>query len=179
MADEHELPEGLRRAATDPGSDPAAAAARGLRLLAEVRGPLVDGLAGALGAWLGARATEVLGAWRPSAATGAVRADLARAAAAATVRVAGEVDALLALDPAEQRATPLSIVRSAHREPGAVLAALGVPHVARDLFATRADPDDVYALAPSDLGTVDPELGPLLLAWGVGKATVIRARSAV
>lgn len=178
MADQHELPDALRRGATDPGADPAAAVARGLGLLAEVRAPLVDGLAAGLGRWLTERAGGVLTVWRPTAATEAARASLADAAAAATRRVVAEVGALLDLDPAEQRATPLSIVRSAHREPGAVLAELGVPHVARDPFAVRADPGDVYALAPPDLAAVDPELGPLLLAWGVGKATVLRARAA-
>lgn len=178
MADQHELPEALRRAATDPGDDPSAAAARGLRLLAEVRAPLLDGLTGGLGGWLGARARGVLVAWRPDAASEAAVADLGAAAGAATRRVVAEVAALLDLDPAEQRATPLSIVRSAHREPGAVLARLEIPHVARDPFEVRAAPDDVYALAPPDLGAVDPDLGPLLLAWGVGKATILRARAA-
>jgi len=149
-----------------------------MRLLAEVRVPLMDGLEAGLGRWLTDRAGGVLAVWRPTAATGAALADLAAAAAAATDRVVGEVAALLDLDPADQRATPLSIVRSAHREPGAVLAGLGVPHVARDPFEARADPTDVYALAPPDLAAVDPELGPLLLAWGVGKATVLRARAA-
>ena len=115
-----------------------------------------------------------------AAATGYERYvdELAAAAAAAGDRVVGEVGALLALDPAEQRATPMTIVRTAHREPGAVLVRLGVPHVARDGFEERANPEDVHALAPPDLAAVDPDLGPLLLAWGVGKATVLRARAA-
>ena len=90
----------------------------------------------------------------------------------------GEVGDLLALDPADQRATPMTVVRTAHREPGAVLTGLGVPHVVRDGFEERANPEDVHALAPPDLAAVDPDLGPLLLAWGLGKATVLRARVA-
>lgn len=178
MADAHELPGSLRRDATDPGDDPATAEARGLGLLEQVRDPLLAGLAAGLPRWLVDRAAGVLAVWRPGALDDGVRADLATAAATATERVVGEVAALLALDPAEQRATPMTIVRTAHREPGAVLSGLGVPHVARDPFEERANPEDVHALAPPDLAAVDPELGPLLLAWGLGKATVLRARAA-
>lgn len=177
MADAHELPGSLRRDATDPGDDPAAAEARGLGLLAQVREPLLAGLGSSLPRWLSDRAGGVLAVWRPGALDDVARAELAAAADAATVRVVGEVAELLALDPAEQMATPMTIVRTAHREPGAVLAHLGVPHVARDPFEERANPDDVHALAPPDLAAVDPELGPLLLAWGMGKATVLRARA--
>ena len=46
--------------------------------------------------------------------------------------------ALLATDPAEQRSTPLEIVRSAYREPTEILVAAGVPPVVRDPFDERA-----------------------------------------
>ena len=37
--------------------------------------------------------------------------------------------------------------------------------------------DDIYGLVPRTLGDLgDPELAPLHLAWGMAKATVIRAR---
>lgn len=178
MADAHELPGSLRRDATDPGDDPATAEARGTALLAQVREPMLAGLSAGLPRWLVDRAGGVLAVWRPGALDDAVRPELTTAAAAATERVVGEVAALLALDPAEQRATPMTIVRTAHVEPGAVLTRLGVPHVARDPFEERANPADVHALAPPDLAAVDPDLGPLLLAWGLGKATVLRARAA-
>ena len=178
MADAHELPGSLRRDATDPGDDPATAEARGLALLGQVREPMLAGLAAGLPRWLEDRALGVLAAWRPDAADDAVRAEVRAAAAAAGDRVVGEVGDLLALDPADQRATPMTVVRTAHREPGAVLTGLGVPHVVRDGFEERANPEDVHALAPPDLAAVDPDLGPLLLAWGLGKATVLRARVA-
>jgi hypothetical protein len=178
MAAAHELPGSLRRDATDPGEDPTAAEARGMRLLAEVRAPLLAGLGAGLPRWLVERTEGVLAVWRPTALDDAVRAEVADSAAAATDRVVGEVAALLDLDPADQAATPMTIVRTAHREPGAVLARLGVPHVARDPFEERANPEDVHALAPPDLAAVDADLGPLLLAWGLGKATVLRARAA-
>jgi hypothetical protein len=77
----------------------------------------------------------------------------------------------------EQRATPLEIVRSAYREPTAVLRRAGVPEVVRDDFDARAWPDDVYGLVPRTLGDLgDDELAPLHLAWGLAKAKVIRER---
>ena len=80
----------------------------------------------------------------------------------------------------QQQATPLEVVRSAYREPTAVLAAAGVRPIVRDEFDERAWPDDIYGLVPRTLGDLgDPELAPLHLAWGMAKATVIRARRAV
>jgi hypothetical protein len=94
-------------------------------------------------------------------------------------RVGSALWAEMALDPARQRATPLQIVRSAYEEPTAVLAAAGIPPVERDDFHERRWPDDRYGLVPehlSDLG--DEDLGPLLLAWGMAKAAVLRSRQA-
>ena len=54
----------------------------------------------------------------------------------------------------------------------------GVPEIVRDPFEARAFPDDVYGIVlktPADLG--DDELGGALLAWGLGKAKVLRARA--
>jgi hypothetical protein len=131
-----------------------------------------------------ARSVAILDAW--SAAGGAIDGDrgvaierLREAANAAQQRVVAELRALLALDPAAQARTPLEIVRELRREPTEVLMAIGVGAIARDPFEERAMPDDPYDLAPrtlSDLG--DDELGPMQLAWGLGKATVLRARAA-
>ena len=63
-------------------------------------------------------------------------------------RIGAELRALFALDPAEQRATPLQVVRGAVREPTAILATAGVAAVDRDPFEERAFPDDRYGLVP-------------------------------
>ena len=95
----------------------------------------------------------------------------------AAARVGQALEDLFAVDPAEQRSTPLAIVRTAYREPTAILAAVGVPDVVRDPFDERTLPEDRYDLAPRTLGDLgDPDLAPLHLAWGVAKARVLRAR---
>jgi hypothetical protein len=86
---------------------------------------------------------------------------------------------LFALDAAQQRTTPLQIVRGLVAAPTSVLRTAGVPGVERDAFDERAFPDDDYDLAPRTLGDLgDPDLGPLLLAWGLAKAAVLRDRRA-
>ena len=103
----------------------------------------------------------------------------ARAAAGpATDEVVEKLRELFARDPAEQRATPLQVVRTLIAAPTAVLRRAGVPGVVRDAFEERAFPDDEYDLAPRTLGDLgDPDLGPQLLAWGLAKAAVLRARA--
>ena len=87
------------------------------------------------------------------------------------------LSALFDLDVEEQRATPLEVVRTAYREPTALLHEVGVPPVVRDAFDERAWPDDVYGLVPRTLGDLgDEHLGPLHLAWGLAKAAVVRER---
>ena len=81
--------------------------------------------------------------------TDAVRTQAAAAGTACRAQVLPELRALLALDLDEQHGTPLGMLRDAARFPTMVLADLGVPHVRRDEFDERADPDDVYALAPA------------------------------
>ena len=59
-----------------------------------------------------------------------------------------------------------------------MLHAAGIPEVVRDPFEIRAFPDDEYGIVlktPAELG--DDELGGALLAWGMGKAKVLRSRA--
>jgi hypothetical protein len=147
------------------------------RLLADISDAIVDGVERSLPSWLATHCARVLDAW--SGIDGrAVRADVDEsvscAAAAATTRVVSELRALFATAPAQQRVTPLQIVRTAYREPTAVLAALGVPDVRRDEFEERASPDDRYGFALHTLGDLDPDLGPLQLAWGLAKSKMLR-----
>jgi hypothetical protein len=147
--------------------------------LGEASSALVEGVGRALPEWAARAADGLLLAW---GGLGDDRrrevVEEARAAGeAAARRVAAEMAALLALDPADQRATPLEIIRTAVVEPTAVLAAAGVPDVVRDAFDERAWPDDRFGLVPRTVRDLDPDLAAVHFAWGVAKAAVLRARA--
>jgi hypothetical protein len=140
---------------------------------------IVSGVVACVPGWAVAQVVRVLDAWggldRSDRAR--VEADARVAGAAAARRVADDLRALLAVDPAGQAATPLEVIRTVTREPTAVLAGAGVPPVVRDAFEERSFPDDVYGLVPRTLGDLgDDSLAPLHLAWGMAKAAVLRAR---
>jgi len=145
--------------------------------LQEAADAITAGVERSLPGWVERQVARILDAWgrasgddRRRAADAAVRAGVAAAA-----RVTRELATLFALDVLEQRATPLEIVRTAYREPTEVLRDAGVPSVVRESFDERAWPDDEYGLVPRTLGDLgDAELGPLLLAWGMAKAAVLR-----
>lgn len=139
---------------------------------------IVAGVDAHLADYLSERAARVLDAWAGLAADARTRVDdeLAAAVTTAAARIGRELRALLAIDPASQRATPLQVVRDAVREPTAVLARAGVPDVARDEFEERSFPLDRYDLAPRTFGDLGgDDLGPAQLAWGMAKAAVLRA----
>ena len=153
---------------------------RHLRLLAESGAAIVDGVARELPGWVERQVSRILDAWGRADAPTRARAerDAVSAGRAAADRVVTELHALFALDAAEQRATPLQIVRSAYREPTEVLEAAGIPSVERSDFDERAWPDDRYGLVIHDLGALGDEgLAPLHFAWVVAKAGVLRARA--
>src|SRR3989440_372704 len=143
---------------------------------------MVPGVGGRVGGGGGAQVGGLRAAGGRPPADARVRAEAqsAEAGVAAARRIVAELRALFSVDPVQQPATPLEVVRTAFREPTAVLAEAGVPPIVRDEFDERAWPDDIYGLVPRTLGDLgDPELAPLHLAWGVAKATVVRARRAV
>ena len=153
--------------------------ATALRLLGEASEALIEGVGSVLPAWAAGAADTLLTAWdgldsdRRREVVAAARA----AGEQASRRVAAELRDLLALDPAEQRATPLEIIRSAVAEPTAVLAAAGLPDVVRDPFDERSWPDDRFGLVPRTLRDLDPDLAAIHFAWGIAKAAVLRARA--
>jgi hypothetical protein len=155
---------------------------RALARLDETGVAIVAGVERQVPGWVQAQVERLLDAWGRAPAATRVRAEAQSidAGSAAARRIVEELRALFAVDPTQQQATPLEIVRTASREPTAVLATAGVPPIVRDEFDERAWPDDVYGLVPHTLGDLgDPELAPLHLAWGIAKATVVRARRRV
>jgi hypothetical protein len=154
-------------------------AARALARLEETAAAIVAGVEACVPRWVQAQVSRLLDAWgrvTPDARAHA-QEQAASAGETAARRVTGALRELFAIEPERQQATPLEIVRSVYLEPTQVLATAGVPPVARDEFEERSWPDDVYGLVPRTLGDLgDPDLAPLHLAWGMAKATVIRAR---
>ena len=113
------------------------------------------------------------------------RAGLAVAVLGEQARTAGEqcvaevgppLRELLATDVDEQQTTPLSVLRSAVRFPTHVLADAGVPVPERDDFDASRFPDDPYGLTPASFADIDPELGPIGIAWGAAKAFEVLQR---
>jgi hypothetical protein len=159
---------------------PEAVEARGLAMLAETGTAIVAGVAREAPGWVAESVVRLLDAWGRADAFTRERAIEAAVPAGgrAARRVVERLRALLATDPADQRETPLEIVRTLYVEPTEVLVAAGVPPVVRDAFDERAWPEDRYDLVPRTLGDLGaPDLGPLHLAWGMAKATVLRARA--
>jgi hypothetical protein len=149
--------------------------------LSDAGDAIVAGVERCGAAWVVGSVTRLVDAWgqldaaQRAAATAAAEAT----AGPAVASVVAKLRDLFAADPADQQTTPLQVVRSLVATPTAVLRDAGVPGVVRDAFEERAFPDDEYDLVPRTLGDLgDPDLGPLLLAWGLGKAAVLRARSA-
>ncbi len=141
---------------------------------------LVDGVERLGAAWVVRAVTLIVDAYgRLDPFTSEQALAAARAAGPeAAARVASELRALFALDPSDQRATPLEIIRSLRREATTVLEAAGIPPVERDEFDSRAFPDDIYGIVPKSVAELgDEELGGALLAWGLGKTRVLRGRA--
>jgi hypothetical protein len=167
--------------AADASERPEDAEARGLSMLAEASTAIRAGVAREVPAWVVREVIRILDAWGRADAPTRDRAltDARRAGDAAATRVGARLDELVAADPADQRSTPLEVVRTVYREPTEILRAAGVPAIVRDEFDERAWPDDVYGLVPRTLGDLgDDDLAPLLLVWGTAKAKVLRARAA-
>src|SRR6185369_5837998 len=137
------------------------------RLLDEASAALVDGVGRALPAWAARSADGLLAAWgRLDADRRREVVEEARAAGErAARRVAAELADLLAIDPAQQRATPLEVIRTAVAEPTAVLAASGMPDVVRDEFDERSWPDDRFGLVPHTVKALDEDLAAVHFAW--------------
>src|SRR5438477_566660 len=156
------------------------AEADGYALMTQGAEVLIDGVVRLGAAWVVRSVTALVDAWGKlddDRRAGAIAAATLAGERAAS-RVETELRLLFALDPAAQRATPLEIIRSLFREASEVLRAAGVPAVVRDPFEARAFPDDPYGIVlknPTELG--DDQLGGALLAWGLGKAKVLRARA--
>jgi len=155
-------------------------AERAARRLADTGAAIVEGVERELPGWVVRQVERIVDAWGrlDPAARETALLEAHAASAAVGARVTAQLRELFAADAAAQAETPLEVVRTAYREPTAVLERAGIPPVERDAFAERAWPDDRYGLVPHSLGDLgDADLAPMLLAWGMAKAAVLRART--
>ena len=167
---------------TEPDDDPTQVEARGRQLMADAEEAILRGVERLGPQWVDRTVRSVLDRANDvdDVTRSAALANTAAAGRAATDRVLAALRALFSVDPAAQHATPLEIVRSLRREPTQLLAEAGISPVDRDQYETRSFPDDVYGIVPRSLAELgDDELGHQMLAWGIGKTTVLRARSAL
>ncbi len=176
MKNKYELPDWLRRSATEPGVDAAADEERAIAMLLELSPLIVACISSGLDNWLRRRSTAVASAWLGEL-SGEALGLIEAAVEQATRRVTDELEEFLLLDPAQQRSTPQSILRGCHVEPGQALSQMAVPEVERSEFEARNLPGDRWSLAPHEMHQLSADLGPLLLAWGLAKASVLRARA--
>jgi hypothetical protein len=153
------------------GDDPADAVA--LRRYADELG---DAVLAALPTWVEASVVSRFEAWAGHRAGDQLRDDARAAGRRAVDEVGPRLRALLATDVDAQRSNPLAILRGAVGHPTEVLAAAGVPPVARDEQAERLFPDDRYDLGPAAFADLGPSVHEPGIVWGAAKAHVILRR---
>ncbi len=136
---------------------------------------LADGIEAALPGWVSRCVELVADAWRPGLGA-ELAADARVAGNAATTEIGPRVRALLLTDVDAQRSGPLAVLRQAVAFPTKVLADASVGPVARDDFAERAFPADVYDLSPASFADIDGALHEPGLIWGAAKAHVVLSR---
>ena len=136
---------------------------------------LATGIEAAIGPWVVRVVTAVAEAWQPGLGHELEGSAMA-AGHRATLAVGPPVRALLEADVDQQSTGPLALVRGAVSFPTEVLRRAGVGPVARDEFAERAFPADVFHLAPASFADLDPSLHEPGLNWGAAKAHVVLAR---
>jgi hypothetical protein len=149
-----------------------------LEALARYAVELGDAAAVALPRWVQRVVAERWDQWKGEPLPPEVDDATREAADSAVASVIEPLRSLLAEDVADQRSSPLEVLRGAVLFPTRVLAAAGVPEVRRDEQAERLFPDDPYDLTPGSFADVDPELHDPGLRWGAAKAFVLRARRA-
>ena len=148
------------------------------RALVEKADALADAVEATVGPWLVGAVRRIAAAQRLD---GGDRLILAaeQAANQARAEVVPRIRALLATDIDEATTTPLALLREAVGPATTVLTDFGAVPVARDPFAVRAFPEDLYDLAPASFEDIAPELKDPGLEWGAAKAFVhLRRRRA-
>lgn len=99
--------------------------------------------------------------------------ELATAVEEGRAWLARELTALVAVDPREQRQSPLALFQAALSFPTAALEAAGVAAASRDEAAAQALPGDIYDLAPASSRELGDTAWKAHVAWGIRKAEAV------
>ena len=87
-----------------------------------------------------------------------------------------DLASLLRRDVDQQQENPLHVIRRCAETVRDDLEAVGVAHVQRDEFETRAMPNDVYAFGPLTWRDLSEEVHEAGISWGAWKAATILSR---
>ncbi len=139
--------------------------------LRELSVDLADQIAGLLVGWL------ISAAFRLAEANGRTLRDdetaqLRDAAEATAARLAPGVRHVLTADVDAGLGSPLAVIRTGTGPFTSELVELGFAAVARDEFARRHFPEDLYDLGPASFADIDPTLHEPGLEWGAARAHV-------
>lgn len=136
---------------------------------------LLDAVDAAVAPWVNRCVRSVAAAQEITLTPDAERR-IGEAADATRAEVRERLTTLLSLDVDQQRGNPLDVLRRAVVHPTALLRALGARPLARDEFAERMFPDDVYGLSPASFADVDESLTEPGIIWGAWKAKTVLDR---
>lgn len=171
-----------RSSVSDPADPPTAPPAPGVTAdpadeaaLREYARALAEAVPPALQRWV-RRSVDRVVADSGRSADEALRNHTELAAQRCAGDIGAQVRALLDTDIAEQRGTPLDLLRCAVAYPTSVLSEAGFAPVQRDEFDVRVFPDDRYGLTPASFADIDESLHEPGLYWGAAKAHVHLAR---
>jgi hypothetical protein len=92
---------------------------------------------------------------------------------AATADLSSALETMLAAPHADQRRSPLELVRTATHRLTRALDAAGAPPVARDGDDVEIHPEDIYNLYPASSRDLGEEAWRAHIQWGVAKARTV------
>lgn len=144
-----------------------------LARMVDISEQLVTAIRDAVPGWIVAAVTARLDG--VDAAAGRIALERAVAVGpGAAETLAAQIAALLALPIDQQPTTPLALMRTVAVHPTELLVEAGARPVARDPFEQRANPDDVFGVAPATWGDLGDEVLAAGMQWGAAKAYLHR-----
>ena len=137
--------------------------------MADISEQLVAAIRDAVPGWIVAAVTARLDGLSEVDAAAALERAVAVGPAAAEA-LAARIDSLVTLPIDLQTTTPLALLRTVAVHPTTILTEAGAAPLRRDPFEQRANPDDVFAIAPPTWADLGEDVMAAGMAWGAAKA---------